>query len=253
MKRAEGYPMPAGSSDERLAILAHELRSPLSALTSAAEALVRCASEPTIIRLSGIVSRQTAAMRALVDELLDESRVETGRLALQTCPLDLRDVARNVVEDHREQFERASLTCELVVPARPIRVNADRMKLRQVLGNLLSNAIKFTPAPGSVAVVVEKSGSSACLRVCDTGVGFSAELLPVIFDPYRQARRGSFGGLGLGLPIAKGIVELHGGEIRAFSDGLGKGCTITVRLPLVRSARQREQPQDKELGDAAPR
>jgi signal transduction histidine kinase len=243
--------MPAGSSDERLAILAHELRSPLAALTSAAEALERCANEPSIIRLSGIVSRQTAAMRVLVDELLDASRVTSGRLALQTADLDLRDVARNVVEDYRERIARASLLCELVVPARPITVNADAMKLRQVLGNLLSNAIKFTPAPGSVVVVIEASAASACLRVCDTGVGFSAELLPVIFDPYRQANRGSFGGLGLGLPIAKGIVELHGGEIRAFSDGPGRGCTITVRLPLATSAGQRETAERREFGDAA--
>ena len=113
------------------------------------------------------------------------------------------------------------------------------MKLRQVLGNLLSNAIKFTPAPGSVSIVVEESGDSAYLRVCDTGVGFSAELLPVIFDRYRQASRGSFGGLGLGLPIAKGLVELHGGEIGAFSEGPEKGCTITIRLPLVQSTRRK--------------
>jgi signal transduction histidine kinase len=245
--------MPTGSSDERLAILAHELRSPLAALASAAEALERCASEPSIIRLSGIVSRQTAAMRALVDELLDASRVETGRLALQTRQLDLRDVARNVVEDHRERFDRASLICDLVIPAQPITVNADALKLRQVLGNLLSNAIKFTPAPGSVAIVVEETGASACLRVCDTGVGFSAELLPVIFDPYRQASHGSFGGLGLGLPIAKGIVELHGGEIHAFSDGPGKGCTITVRLPLVTSTQPREVAGSRESSDAVPR
>jgi signal transduction histidine kinase len=204
------------------------------------------------MRLSGIVSRQTAAMRVLVDELLDASRVEMGQLALQTCHLDLCDVARNVVEDHRERFDRASLTCDLVVPARPIMVNGDAVKLRQVLGNLLSNAIKFTPAPGSVVVVDEARGTSADVRVCDNGVGFSPELQPVIFEPYRQATRGSFGGLGLGLPIAKGIVELHGGEIHAYSDGPGKGCTITVRLPLLTSTRQGEAGRE-ERSDAAAR
>jgi signal transduction histidine kinase len=232
--------MPARPNDERLAIVAHELRTPLSALASAAEALARCASEPSVVRISGIMSRQTAAMRALVDQLLDASRVDTGRVTLNLCDLDLRDVARNVVEDHRDQLDRANLLCKLTLAAEPITVHGDTMKLRQVLGNLLSNAIKFTPAPGSVDVVVETSGASGCLRVCDTGVGFSPELLPALFDRYWQASRGSFGGLGLGLPIAKGLIDLHGGEIGAFSEGPGQGCTITILLPLVQSARRED-------------
>jgi signal transduction histidine kinase len=158
-----------------------------------------------------------------------------GRLTLRTERVDLREVVRGVLEDHRERFDRASLTCELTLSAQPIMVNADALKLQQVLGNVLSNAIKFTPTPGAVYVVVEGDEDGAQLRVRDTGVGFSAELLPVIFDRYRQASRGSFGGLGLGLPIAKGIVELHGGAIDAFSDGPGQGCTITIRLPLAKS------------------
>ena len=224
------------SCDERLAVLAHELRTPLSALASAAEVLARCAREQPLVRISEIVLRQTATMSALVEELLDASRVDTGLLTLRTCALDLRDVARNAVDDHREQFDRAGLRCELTMGPRPIAVNGDAGKLGQVLGNLLSNAIKFTQAPGSVQVVVDACGDRACLSVRDTGVGVSAELLAVIFERYRQANRGSFGGLGLGLPIAKGLVELHGGEIHAFSDGPGTGCTITVRLPLARKA-----------------
>jgi signal transduction histidine kinase len=223
------------SSDERLAVLAHELRTPISALTNAAEALARNAREPSIIRISGIVSRQIAAMQALVDELLDASRVGMGRVTLRMCHLDLREVARSIVEDHRERFDRANLSCKLSLPPQPITVNGDAMKLGQVLGNLLSNAIKFTPPPGSVHIVVEGSGNSAYLRVRDTGIGFSAELRPVIFERYRQANRGSFGGLGLGLPIAKGLVELHGGEISALSEGPDKGCEITIRLPLAGS------------------
>jgi signal transduction histidine kinase len=224
--------MRVRASDERLAIIAHELRTPLSTIASAAEMLTRCANEPSILRISEIVSRQTATMRALVEELLDVSRIDTGRLALRMCALDLREVARNAVDDHREQFDRAGLHCELTLHSQPITVNGDAVKLGQVVGNLLSNAIKFTHAPGGVHVVVEANGDRACLDVRDTGIGLSAELLPVVFDRYRQANQGGFGGLGLGLPIAKGLVELHGGEIRAFSDGPGKGCTITVRLPL---------------------
>lgn len=228
---------PSTSADERLAIVAHEMRTPLSALANAAQALARYASEPsTVIRISGIVSRQTTAMQALVEELLDATRVDKGRVVLRQTPLDLCDVARSVVEDHGDRFDRAGLTCELGLCAPPVMVNGDALKLRQVLGNLLSNAIKFTSPPGRVCVVVERSGDTAILRVSDTGVGFSADLLPEIFDRYRQASRGSFGGLGLGLPIAKGLVELHGGEIAAFSDGPGKGCTMTIRLPLLAAA-----------------
>jgi signal transduction histidine kinase len=224
--------MRVRASEERLAMISHELRTPLSAIASAAEILARCANEPSIVRISEIISRQTATMRALVEELLDASRLDTGRLALRMCALDLREVARNAVDDHREQFDRAGLHCELTLSSQPIMVNADAVKLGQVLGNLLSNALKFTHAPGSVHVVVEASGDRACLDVRDTGIGLPPELLPVVFDRYRQANRGGFGGLGLGLPIAKGLVELHGGEIRARSDGRGKGCTIAVRLPL---------------------
>jgi signal transduction histidine kinase len=219
-------------SDERLAVLAHELRTPLSTLASAAEVLARCANEPSVVRISEIVSRQTATLRTLVEELLDANRVGAGRMELRMRALDLRDVTRNAVEDHRERFERAGLRCELTVDSQPLTVIGDPVKLGQVLGNLLSNAFKFTRAPGSVYVVAEPSGDRACLSVRDTGIGLAPELLPVIFDQYRQASRGSFGGLGLGLPIAKGLVELHGGEIRASSAGPGSGCTITVSLPL---------------------
>src|SRR5690606_7943913 len=174
MKNAhDSIPDVPVNSDERLAILAHELRTPLAALASAAEVLAQHAREPTIVRMSGIVSRQTAAMRALVDELLDAARVETGRLALHLSRLDLREVARSVVDDHRERFDRANLRCTLTVSAQPVTVNGDEMKLRQVLGNLLSNAINFTPAPGAVHVAVEACGDRACMRVRDTGVGRS--------------------------------------------------------------------------------
>jgi signal transduction histidine kinase len=108
--------------------------------------------------------------------------------------------------------------------------------------------MKLAPAPGNVQVAVERSRDRACLRVCDTGIGFAAELLPKIFAPYCQENRGRFGGLGLGLPIAKGLVDLHGGEIAAFSAGPGTGCTITVHLPLVDSAAR----QSASVPDAAP-
>ena len=227
----------ARADDERLAVLAHELRSPLSALSNAAELLARCAvREPAIEHVSAIVARQTTVMRRLVDELLEVSRLDSQRVELRLCDLDLRDVVRNAFEDRRAELERAGLRCELTAPSQRIPVKGDAVKLGQVLSNLLSNAIKFTEAPGAVDVVVAASDGFACVTVRDTGVGIAADLLPVIFDRYLQANRGSFGGLGLGLPIAKGLVELHGGKITAFSDGLRKGCTMTVRLPFERTA-----------------
>ena len=228
----------ATTSDDRLAMIAHELRTPLAALSSAAELLARTAAgEPEIVRISEIVSRQAAAMRLLVEQLLDVSRVDAHRLNLQLSELDLCEVVRGAIADHREHIKRAGLRCHLIVAPRPVLVNGDAAKLVQVLGNVLSNAIKFTAAPGSIYVAVETIGNCACLRVRDTGAGIPADLLAVIFDRYRQENRGSFGGLGLGLPIAKSLVELHGGVIRASSEGPGQGCTIEIRLPSSRVRR----------------
>ena len=232
------------TNDERLQELAHELRTPLSALSTAAEVLARfVAGDPAIAGISKIMSRQTEVMRVLVDQLLDVSRLDAERVQLRMCAIDLREVAREAVEDRREELERAGLCCELIVPTRSVTVNGDPVKLGQIVGNLLSNSIKFTRAPGGIYVGVDVDGGRACLRVRDTGVGIPAELLPVIFDRYLQASRGSFGGLGLGLPIVKGLVELHGGEIGVWSDGPGKGCTVTVSLPVVNAHESRSEPQ----------
>lgn len=223
------------SSDERLAVLAHELRTPLSTLTNAAEWLERAAvREPSIRRVSAIVSRQTAILSALVEQLLDVRRLDTERVQLQMRVVDLRTVVSHAVEDRRREIEHAGLACELDAGSEPVMVTGDAVQLGQVMANLLSNAIKFTPAPGTVRVTVASNGDSASIRVCDTGIGMAPELLPVIFDRYAQATRGRSGGLGLGLPIAKGMVELHGGEIGAASDGPGTGCAIWIRLPLAR-------------------
>jgi signal transduction histidine kinase len=220
-------------SDERIEVLAHELRTPLSALSNAAELLSRSAArEPAIVRLSAIVSRQTATIRTLVEQLLDVSRLDTECVQLRMCDIDLRAVTANVVEDHRAQIEDAGLRFELTVDPQPVLVRGDAVKLGQVIANLLSNAIKFTPAPGYVHVAVEMDGGCASLLVRDTGVGFAKNFLPVMFDRYRQASPGNFGGLGLGLPIARGLLQLHGGQITASSDGPGRGCTFTIRLPL---------------------
>ena len=225
--------MPSAGRDERIATLAHELRSPVAALTNVSHVLTEhAAREPTLAAIAAILGRQTAVMRALIDELLDASRLEAHCLELRMGVVDLRDVVRTTIEDLRAEIDRAGLTCEVELAAHPIQVAGDQLKLGQALGNLLSNSIKFTPAPGTVRVVLDSDGAFARLAVRDTGIGIDSELLAVIFDRYQQAHRGSFGGLGLGLPIVKGLVELHGGTVSAASAGPGTGCTMTIRLPM---------------------
>jgi signal transduction histidine kinase len=219
--------------NQQVAKLAHELRSPLAALHNAAELLARAAADdPAIKRIGDIVMRQTTTMRALVEELLDVSRLDAGRLQIALRRLDLRAVAAAVIEDHRSDIERAGLRYSVDLDAEPVWVMGDGVKLRQVLANLVSNAIKFTPAPGSIEVAVRATEQYATLGVRDSGVGIPPELIGSVFEHYRQADPGGHGGLGLGLPIAKGIVEQHDGEITASSEGPGLGCLIEVRLPV---------------------
>lgn len=224
--------------DEQLAVLAHELRNPLASLANAGEILAQLGSgDPAIQQVSEIVRRQTRVMRSLVEELLDLSRLDRERLALQRRRLDLRDVVRGSVEDHRAQMERKGLRCGLDLGSDAVPIDGDSVKLMQVLGNVLSNAIKFTPPPGTVHVAVETCGRCAAVTVRDSGAGIAPEMLDEIFGRFRQEHRGSHGGLGLGLPIAKGLVELHGGSIAAESGGPGTGCTIRIELPLAASGR----------------
>lgn len=224
--------MSAAGRDERIATLAHELRSPVAALSNVSQVLADYAvREPMLGTITAIVVRQTAVMRALVDELLDASRLDAHRVELQMRVVDLRDVVRSALDDLRAEIDRAGLTCEVELAAQPIEVVGDPLKLGQALGNLLSNSVKFTPAPGSLHVALDSAGGFARVTVRDTGIGIEPELLAVVFDRYQQAHHGSFGGLGLGLPIAKGLVELHGGAISAASAGPGTGCTMTICLP----------------------
>jgi signal transduction histidine kinase len=176
-------------------------------------------------------------MRSLVEELLDLSRLDRERLPLQRRRLDLRDVVRGSVEDHRPQIARKGLRCELHLGSDAVPIDGDSVKLMQVLANVLSNAIKFTPPPGTVHVAAEARGRCAEVTVRDTGAGIAPDLLDEIFDRFRQEHRGRHGGLGLGLPIAKGLVELHGGRITAESAGPGTGCTVRIELPIAASGR----------------
>ncbi len=222
---------------EFLAVLSHELRNPLAAICTSIELLARSPpGSPIAARGREIMKRQTEHLTRLVDDLLDVTRISRGRIELQRARVDLRDVVRSTCDDFRPLFERGTLQLRLEPMPDPVWIDADATRLAQVIGNLLHNAAKFTPAGGFVTVRVEASGGRAEVSVRDTGVGMEPGEIKRLFEPFAQAPQGlarTRGGLGLGLALSKGLVELHGGSIQARSDGLGHGSEFLVRLPLA--------------------
>jgi PAS domain S-box-containing protein len=218
--------------DELMAMLAHELRNPLSAITAAVQVLGATAHESdTAVRARAIIGRQANHLSRLVDDLLDVGRVVTGKVALDKRALDLGDLVRRTVAAVERQGQHS-----LQLDLEPIWVEADVMRLEQVVGNLVGNAIKYTPAGGQIRVSVSQEGDEAVLRVADNGLGITSDLLPRVFDLFVQGERTldrSQGGLGIGLTLARRLVALHHGNVSAFSEGEGRGSTFEVRLPQV--------------------
>lgn len=227
--------------DEFLAMLSHELRNPLAAIHNGLGILDRVApGGEQACRAQVIIRRQVGHMIRLVDDLLDASRVAHGKLQLQHERIDLNDLATCTALDYRAAFVKGEVALRVETAPAPVWVNGDRTRLSQVLGNLLQNAVKFTPRGGAttVSILVDADHDQAVLRVQDTGRGLTREMLPRIFEAFMQTETTldrPKGGLGLGLAVAKGLVELHGGLIFAESDGLGQGATFTVSLPLDRT------------------
>ena len=226
--------------DEFLAMLAHELRNPLAPITNAAQ-LLRMPSVDENLRLkaSNIISRQVRHMTELVDDLLDVSRVTRGLVKLDTEPLALDAVLRSAVEQARPHIEAREHLLTVEAPSLPVVVAGDRTRLVQVLVNLLNNAAKYTPPKGSIVLRLEAGLEHARMTVIDNGAGMDAKLLPHVFDLFTQAERTpdrSQGGLGIGLALVKSIVQMHGGQVEAHSDGLNLGTSVSVLLPLVDAA-----------------
>jgi signal transduction histidine kinase len=224
--------------DEFLAVLAHELRNPLAPITNAVH-LLRQASLPDAERgrVRDMLERQVKHLGRIVDDLLDVTRITRGKIELRRERVDLAQMVRESVEDHRRLLEAGRLEITANVPGEPVWVRADRTRLAQVIGNLLQNTAKFSDPGGRVTVrlAVDRTSQQAALTVEDTGIGIDAELLPRVFEMFTQADRTldrSRGGLGLGLALVKGLVELHGGRVTAASEGPGKGAQFTVRFPL---------------------
>lgn len=223
--------------NEFLAILSHELRNPLTPIRNSLYILERAAPDgEQAKRAREVIDRQTHQMTRLIDDLLDITRITRNKIRLHREPVELNGLLRRCAEDHREHFRRKNIALDVRGWDLPLMVDGDPTRLAQVIGNLLQNAAKFTPSGGKVALSLHlESPLVAIVRVCDTGAGMAPETLDRVFEPFVQADRTldrSGGGLGLGLALARGILELHGGTISAHSDGPGRGSEFLVRLPL---------------------
>jgi signal transduction histidine kinase/ActR/RegA family two-component response regulator len=222
--------------NEFLAMLGHELRNPLSSMRTAAELLKHCATDdPEVQYAQEVFERQTAHMAKLLDGLLDVSRIVHGKISLDTSTVDFVSVCREVLADSSERAVKSGLTIKVDLPRHPLTVEADRLRLVQIVDNILSNALRYTPRGGSVQLSLREEHGKARLTVNDDGVGIERDVLPRIFDVFWQSRQNldrARGGLGIGLSLVRTLAELHGGEIDARSEGAGRGAEFTFRMPI---------------------
>ena len=216
-------------------MLAHELRNPLAPLRTALELLKLEPSPQVVSRAKATMERQVSNLTRLVDDLLDVSRISRGKIALKRTVLDARQRVSEVVSAAQPSARRKNLRIELQLPDHPVTVDADPVRLEQMLGNLIGNAMKFTLPGGDIRVSLEADDQWAVMRVRDTGIGIPAGHLDKVFELFGQATTSldrSQGGLGIGLTVVRLIAELHGGRAQVFSDGIGQGTEAVVHLPL---------------------
>jgi signal transduction histidine kinase len=222
--------------DDFLATLSHELRAPLNAIVGWAAMLkMRGAAEPTFSKAVDVIERNARVQSRLIDDMLDTSRIVAGKLRLEMATVDITHVVDRAIEAIRPAAERKRVSLAAEIDRGLPMAAGDHERLQQVLANVLSNAVKFTPEGGDVRVRACRQGSGACITVKDSGAGIAPEFLPHVFDRFRQGESGparTHGGLGIGLALARNLVELHGGTIEAHSDGPGKGATFVIRLPI---------------------
>jgi PAS domain S-box-containing protein len=226
-------------NQEFLAILSHELRTPLNAILGWTTLLARGApNDPEIAHGLAVIERNARTQSRLIEDLVDVSRMITGRLSLNTTEADLCSIVDAAVDSVRPSAKAKALDVSSVVPEQPVVVSCDPARMQQVILNLLSNAVKFTPRGGSVRITLAADSLNAVVSVQDSGIGITPDFKPFLFDPFRQREQTSerSHGLGLGLAIARDLVRLHGGTISAESAGEGKGTTVTVRLPAAPSS-----------------
>ncbi|HXJ64331.1 MAG TPA: PAS domain S-box protein, partial [Actinomycetota bacterium] len=233
--------------DEFLAMLAHELRNPLAPIRNSLTLLeIAGQADPTIERVRGILERQVGHMVRLVDDLMEVSRITRGTIELRRERLNLADAIRSALETSEPLIRRAALDAALELPPQALYVDADPVRLTQIISNLLNNAAKYSDRSRRVVLTARGEGGEAVVSIRDFGVGIPADMLERVFDMFAQVQgpgRGGQGGLGIGLTLVRSLVQMHGGSIAATSEGAGKGSTFTFRLPLVEApARSPERP-----------
>ena len=222
------------AKDEFLAMLGHELRNPLAPIVTALQ-LIKLRGDGRLSKEQQVIERQVKHMMYLVEDLLDISRISSGKIELKPQRIDLCDVVRKAIEIASPLLEQRRHHLDVDLPARELAIEADEARLTQVVANLLMNAAKYTNDGGAIGVSVRQAGRELVIEVRDAGIGIAPALLPNVFDLFVQGRQGmdrSAGGLGIGLTLVRTLVELHGGRVTADSQGVGRGSTFTVRLPV---------------------
>jgi PAS domain S-box-containing protein len=220
---------------EFLAMLSHELRNPLAPLKTSVDIMrMREISDPVLVRARDVIGRQVQHLTHIIDELLDISRITSGRIRLTSDALDLESIVQRAVEAARPLLDSKGHSLEIETPGHHVGVRGDLTRLTQVFVNLLNNAAKYTPDRGRIEVAIRATEKSAAVHIRDNGIGIAPQLLPRMFDLFTQGDRPldrAEGGLGVGLALVHQIVSLHGGVVKAFSEGTGRGSELVVTLP----------------------
>lgn len=236
-KRADGLAEANRSKEEFMALLSHELRSPLSPIVNSLNILRQVKTDdPIIEQVGNVIDRQVGVMVRLVDDLLDITRITKGKLRLTKEQVELRVVVNHASETVRPFMDARKHDFSVALPTERIWVEADPVRMEQVVVNLLNNAAKYTDTGGLIRMTVNQEGAEAVIRVRDNGVGIAPELLPHIFELFTQVDGSlgrSYGGLGIGLALASRLVEMHEGRLQASSGGPGQGCEFTIKLPVL--------------------
>ena len=241
--------------DRFLATLAHELRNPLAPIRNALAIIRQSAGRPDVVgKALDMGERQMGQLVRLVDELLDIARISSGKIALHPQQVSLKAIVERAVESSRPQIDAGRHELVVELPAASVQVQADPVRLAQALSNLLNNAAKYTDSGGRIRLAAWPEGGELVIEIQDNGMGIAPELLPHLFELFTQAgqsRHQIWQGLGVGLSLAKSLVELHGGQLTGASPGPGQGSTFTIRLPLHKSAEDSASPQEDQASDEA--
>ena len=216
-----------------IATIAHELRQPVAAMLPAVALIRERISQQSGTRARAVIERQVTHLTRMIDDLLDVARVAEGKLDIQKGRLDGRDAIQDALASTSSLFEAHRHTLSVSLPDQPIWLDADRTRLNQVFTNLLTNAAKYTDDGGEISLNAQTDGTRATIRIVDNGKGIAPDALPHVFDLFMQEATEHREGLGIGLKVVRGLVELHGGRVDVRSDGIGRGSEFVVTLPVV--------------------